>query len=255
MQQTVNNERPGAAKQMRTQVLGVGFDNITAGEAVEQAMTLISDGRGQYVVTPNPEIVWLSRKNDGLKQSLREASLVLPDGIGVIYGAKTLGRPLRERIPGIEFAEQLFARLAADGKSVFMYGAKPGVADVAAAAMAAKYPGLVIAGTADGYVGDDSIVIERINAAKPDFLMVCLGAPKQEIWMAQNADSLDVGLMAGLGGSLDVFAGTAERAPESWRRLNLEWLYRLVKQPRRIGRMMKLPLFMLAVFVQRLRRQ
>ena len=137
--------------------------------------------------------------------------------------------------------------MAGEGKSVFLLGAKPGVAERAAKNLAENYPGLLIAGTHDGYFNEDAPVVEAVNAASPDLLLVCLGAPKQEKWMRSNAAKLAVGLMIGAGGSLDVFAGTAERAPEGWQKAGLEWLYRLLKEPRRIGRMMKLPKFLLCV--------
>ena len=110
-----------------------------------------------------------------------------------------------------------------------------------------------MAGTSDGYFSDDAPIIEKIRAAQPDMLLVCLGAPKQELWMAKMSGKLLVGLMVGLGGSLDVFAGTVKRAPEAWQKLDLEWLYRLLKEPRRIGRMMKLPLFVVEAAGERLR--
>ena len=238
---------------MRTDVLGVGFDDLTIQEAVLSAGECIKSHRGAYIVTPNPEIVWLCRTEPALRETIAGAHLVLPDGIGVVYGAKILGRPLGGKVAGIDFATLLMQVLAGEGKSIFLLGAKPGVAEKAAERLKEEYQGLVIAGTADGYFKDDGPIIERINAAKPDFLLVCLGAPKQEYWMASNRDKLDVGLMAGLGGSLDVFAGTAQRAPASWQKLHLEWLFRLFKEPRRIPRMMKLPLFLFAVIGQRVR--
>ncbi|SHI13234.1 N-acetylglucosaminyldiphosphoundecaprenol N-acetyl-beta-D-mannosaminyltransferase [Sporobacter termitidis DSM 10068] len=238
---------------MRTDVLGVGFDDLTMDEAVGRAAVLLESGTPAYIVTPNPEIVWLCRDDPELKEIVGRAALVLPDGIGVVYGAKILGRPLKGKIAGIDFAEKLLERMAGTGKSVYLLGAKPGVASMAAKKLQNKYPGLVVAGTADGYFKDDGPVIEKINASKPDLLLVCLGAPKQERWMAANATRLNVRLMAGLGGALDVFAGTAERAPESWQRLHLEWLHRLKKEPWRWRRMIKLPLFIFAVAGQRLK--
>lgn len=116
-----------------------------------------------------------------------------------------------------------------------------------------EYPGLKISGTSDGYFKDDAVPVERINNAKPDLLLVCLGCPKQEYWMYDNLDKLDVKLMAGLGGSLDVFAGVTQRAPEKWQKLGLEWLYRLIKEPSRIKRMIKLPAFIFAAVGQRIR--
>lgn len=238
---------------MRTDVLHVGFDNITMDEALARAEAMLEEEGADTVVTPNPEMVWLCRKDEELRKALDAASLVLPDGIGIVYGAKILGRPLRERVPGADFGLALMERMAKTGKSVYLLGAKPGVAEEAARRLSERFPGLRIAGTNDGYFTEDGPVVGKINAAAPDLLLVCLGMSKQELWMERNRDRLSVRLMAGLGGSLDVYAGTVQRAPESWQRHNLEWLYRLVKQPSRFGRMLKLPAFLAAVVWQRLR--
>lgn len=237
----------------RTDVLGVGFDNVTKAEAVERALELIDAREGRYVVTPNPEIVMLAKENPALKEALAGADIVLPDGAGIVKGAAILGRPMKEKVPGIDFACGVMARLAERGGSVYLFGAKPGVAEAAAETLRTKFPGLVISGTSNGYFSDDGPIIEKIKDAAPDFLLVCLGAPKQELWMAKMSGKLLVGLMVGLGGSLDVFAGTVKRAPEAWQKLDLEWLYRLLKEPRRIGRMMKLPLFVIEAAGERLR--
>lgn len=237
----------------RTDVLGVGFDNVTKAEAVERALELIDAREGRYVVTPNPEIVMLAKENPALKEALAGADIVLPDGAGIVKGAAILGRPMKEKVPGIDFACGVMARLAERGGSVYLFGAKPGVAEAAAETLRTKFPGLVISGTSDGYFSDGGPIIEKIKDAAPDFLLVCLGAPKQELWMAKMSGKLPVGLMVGLGGSLDVFAGTVKRAPEAWQKLDLEWLYRLLKEPRRIGRMMKLPLFVIEAAGERLR--
>ena len=237
----------------RTDVLGVGFDNVTMAEAVERALTLIEAHGGAYGATPNPEIVMLAKENPALGEALERADMVLPDGAGIVKGAAILGRPMKEKVPGIDFACGVMARLAELGGSVYLFGAKPGVAEAAAKTLRTKFPGLVISGTSDGYFSDDGPIIEKISDAAPDLLLVCLGAPKQELWMAKMSGKLPVGLMVGLGGSLDVFAGTVKRAPVAWQKLDLEWLYRLIKEPRRIGRMMKLPLFVMEAAGERLR--
>ena len=131
---------------------------------------------------------------------------------------------------------------------LYLLGAKPGVAEKAGANLCAKYPGLVLAGTHDGYFSDPQEVVDSINAAGgADVVFVCLGAPKQEKFIADNMDDIHSTLFCGLGGSLDVFAGVAKRAPDIFIKLGLEWFYRLLKQPSRIGRMMKLPKFLLIV--------
>ena len=238
----------------RIDVMGVGFDDLTRDGAVALCKNLIEEHRSAYMVTPNPEIVMASWDDPALREAISNADLVIPDGIGVVKAAKILGTPLKERLPGIEIGEAILQYAAQSGKKVFLLGAKPGVADLAADRMREMFPGIDICGVNDGYFKDDAAVIEKINAAKPDFLMVCLGFPKQEMWMAQNASKLDVGFMAGLGGSLDVFAGTVLRAPEKWQRMNAEWLYRCIKEPWRFKRIARLPLFILKAIAKRIRK-
>lgn len=232
---------------MRIDVLGVGFDNVTMAEAVERGMALLHSEGAHYVVTPNPEIVETCRENGAAKAAVNGADLVLPDGIGIIKGAAMLGTPLKEKTPGIEFAAHILERMAGEGLSLYLLGAKPGVAEQAAEKLSAQYPGLKIAGTHDGYFKEDGPVVEDIRRSGADCVFVCLGAPKQEFWMAKNGSATGARLLCGLGGSLDVFAGTVERAPKFFCDHGLEWFYRLCKEPRRIGRMMKLPLFLVHV--------
>lgn len=227
---------------LRTEIMGVGFDDLTLDEAAGAAAGMIEAGGFHYVVTPNPELVDRARREEPFRQALNGADLVLPDGIGVVYAAKLLGRPLKGRAPGIEFAQQLIAWMAKNGKRLFLLGAKPGVAELAAANLKTQYPGLIVCGTHDGYFQEDEPVVEAIRAAAADVVFVCLGAPKQEFWMAKNGPASGAHLMVGLGGSLDVFAGVVDRAPEGFQKLGLEWLYRLMKEPKRFGRMAKLPL-------------
>lgn len=232
---------------MRIDVLGVGFDNLTMEEAVEQGMELLRGKDCHYVVTPNPEIVEICRENSEANKAINGADLVLPDGIGVIKGAAMLGTPLKEKTPGIEFASHLMGRMAEKGMSLYLLGAKPGVADMAAKNLTEKYPGLKIAGTHDGYFKEDGPVVQAIADSGADCVFVCLGAPKQELWMKKHGPATGAHLLCGLGGSLDVFAGVVERAPKFWSDHGLEWFYRLCKEPKRIGRMMKLPLFLVHV--------
>ena len=232
---------------MRIDVLGVGFDDLTMAEAVAAGARLLTEEGCHYVVTPNPEIVEVCRENPAAMRAVNGADLVLPDGIGIIKGAAMLGTPLKEKTPGIEFAAGLMGEMAKEGKSLYLLGAKPGVAEKAAERLAAQYPGLKIAGTHDGYFKDDAPVADAIRQSGADCVFVCLGAPKQELWMAKWGPETGVHLLCGLGGSLDVFAGVVERAPKFWSDHGLEWFYRLCKEPKRIGRMMKLPLFLVHV--------
>ena len=170
---------------MRNEIMGVSFDNLTLEEAVRTGEALAEGPDFSYVVTPNPEIVNMARQAEDYKTILNRAALVLPDGIGVVYAAKILGRPLKGRVPGIDFASGLLDRLKGTPRRLFLLGAKPGVAEQAAENLEKKYPGLVICGVHDGYFQDAEPVVEAIRAAQADVVFVCLGAPKQERWMAQ----------------------------------------------------------------------
>lgn len=238
---------------MKIDVMGVRFDNVTMAEALEKAEQMLGTAGTDYVVTPNSEIVYEAMASKELEDLLNGASLVLPDGAGVVLGAKILGTPLKEKVAGVEFADGLLGLLAQRGGSVYLLGSKPGVAELAAEKMLEKHPGLTIAGMADGYFKEDAPVIAKINEAKADVLFVCLGAPKQERFMAEHSQELDVRLMAGLGGSLDSFAGTVKRAPRWMINCSLEWFYRLVKEPWRFRRMLRLPKFLWAVVCRKVR--
>ena len=151
---------------MRIDVLGIGFDNMTMEEAVAAGMELLRGKTASYVVTPNPEIVEICRQDAEAREAVRGAALVLPDGIGVVKGAAILGTPLKGRVPGIEFAAALMSRMAAEGKSLFLLGAKPGVAEMAAEKLEQRYPGLRVVGTHDGYFTEDAPGVEK-NQKQP----------------------------------------------------------------------------------------
>lgn len=238
---------------MRVDVMGVAVDNVTMEEALEAAEALIAEPGAAYCVTPNAEIVYEAMAHGELRQILCQADLVLPDGAGVVLGAKLLGTPLKRKVAGIEFAEALMARLQNTDKTFYFLGGKPGVAETAAEKLRQKYPGLNICGVHDGYFQEEAPILAEINAREPDVLFVCLGAGKQEQFMYDHREELHVGLMAGLGGSLDGFAGNVKRAPRWMIRCNLEWLYRLVREPWRFGRMLRLPKFLWRVLLRRMK--
>ena len=237
---------------MRTDVLGVAFDDVTLDEAVDRALAMLEEDGPHMVATPNPEIVQRAQKDREFAGILAQADLVIPDGVGVVYAAKILGRPLKGRVPGIDFASALMGRMAGTGRRLYLLGAAPGVAEQAAVNLRAKYPGLVVCGAHDGFFQDDASPAAAIKAARADVVFVCLGFPKQEKWIAAHGREAGARLYVGLGGSLDVFAGRVERAPESFRRLGLEWLHRLIKEPSRSGRMANLPLFLVSAAGARL---
>ena len=232
---------------MKTNVLGVQYDNVTMAEALDTARVLLQRPEASYCVTPNAEMAYEALHDESFRAILNGASLVLPDGAGVVLGAKILRTPLKEKVAGIDFAANLLGVLEETGGRLYLLGGKPGIAEQAAENMKKTHPKLCICGTADGYFKDEAPVIARINEARADVVFVCLGAPKQELFMAKYGEATGCHLLMGLGGSMDIFAGVAQRAPEFYCKHNLEWFYRLIKNPSRFGRMMKLPLFLVHV--------
>ncbi|MDR0292720.1 MAG: WecB/TagA/CpsF family glycosyltransferase [Oscillospiraceae bacterium] len=229
----------------RVDILSVPFDAVTLEEAVRKGLTLTQTGG--RVVTPNPEIVWKCQTDPETLKAVASADLILADGVGIVRAAQTLKTPLPCRVAGVDWFFAMLGGCAETGKRVFLLGGKPGVAELAAKNAETKYPGLTVCGTHDGYFTDAAPVLETIKNAAPDFLAVCLGAPKQELWMARNAEALSGVLMAGLGGSLDVLAGAKKLAPGFIRGIGLEWLFSAVLQPKRIPRLFVIPKFMRAV--------
>ena len=238
---------------MKINVMGVNFDNVTMEEAMDRAREILDGDKTVYVVTPNSEIVYEAMHDETMMALLNGASLVLPDGAGVVLGSKILGTPLKQKVAGVEFADHLMDVLIEKKQKLYLLGSKPGVAEMAAEKMLQKHPGLAICGMADGYFKDEAAVVEKVNEAGADVLFVCLGAPKQEIFMQNHREDLCVKMMIGLGGTLDSFAGTVKRAPRWMIRLSLEWLYRLIQEPKRLGRMMRLPKFILAVAARKMK--
>ncbi|MBO2527195.1 MAG: glycosyltransferase [Clostridiales bacterium] len=238
---------------MKTDVLGVQYDNITMEEAIAAGRAFLTGTKTAYCVTPNAEMAYEALRDEQFCNVLNSADLVLPDGAGVVLGAKILKTPLKQKVAGIEFAQNMLSVCEELGSRLYLLGSKPGVAELAAEKMLEKHPELIICGTADGYFSDEAEVIRKINDAAADVVYVCLGAPKQENFMFRHRDELNVRLMAGLGGTLDGIAGTVKRAPKWMIKLQLEWLYRLMKEPRRLGRMMRLPKFVFAALKKRMK--
>jgi N-acetylglucosaminyldiphosphoundecaprenol N-acetyl-beta-D-mannosaminyltransferase len=230
-------------------ILGVNVDKVTFDEALTRAETLVNSEGVSAIFTPNPEIIMCARDDEEMREILNSADLCTADGIGVVYGSKILGDPVPGRVAGFDLTCALLEKLAKTGDGVFLFGAKPGVAETAKKNLEEKYPGIVISGTRNGYFKqeDETEIVDEINKSGARLLLVCLGAPKQEKWIASHKDELKVNLCMGVGGTLDVLAGTAKRAPEIFIKLNLEWAYRILKNPSRIGRFAALPKFVIEV--------
>lgn len=235
---------------MKTNILGVKFDNFTVEESVEKALKSLENRKGFVIYTPNPEIVNITKKDKEFADILNSADIVTPDGIGIVYASKILRGHIKHRAPGFDISTGIIEKLNEKGGTVFLFGGKDGVASDAAINLQSKYKNLKIVGTHNGYFKDDEDIIKEIKEKSPDLLLVCLGAPKQEKWIYKNKDILNAGILIGAGGSIDVYAGVAKRAPEFFTNNGLEWLYRLIKEPSRYKRMAKLPLFLVDVFLK-----
>ena len=218
---------------MKLDIMGLQFDNVTMDEAAARAEEILAGGRTCYAVTPNAEIAYEALHDEKLRALLNDADLVLPDGAGVVLASKLLKTPLKQKVAGVDFADRLLSILEKTGGGLFLLGSKPGIAELAAEKMCEKHPGLTICGMHDGYFKDDAPVIAAINEAKPDFVWVGLGAPKQERWMAAHENRVQA-LMLGVGAAFDYEAGNIRRAPAWMQRCNLEWLYRLMQDPKRL---------------------
>jgi N-acetylglucosaminyldiphosphoundecaprenol N-acetyl-beta-D-mannosaminyltransferase len=236
----------------KTTVLGIRYENGTIEEAANDVLRMAGVDGAKIVVTPNPEISECCIGNPRLRQAVAEADYVVPDGIGVIMAAKICGTPLKERVGGYDLACALLPLAARENKTFYFLGAKPGIAEKAIDNIRHKYPQIQIVGVHDGYFQNDDEVINEINRLCPDILFVALGSPRQEIWMHDHRRKIKARVMMGLGGSLDVFAGVAKRAPKIFIRLNLEWFYRLLCQPTRFVRMLKLPRYLIRAIAFRL---
>ncbi len=241
-------------------IRGVYFDNVTKDEAFERVKELIrDDSKVSVMYTPNSEIVQCCIDDESMYGVINSADLIIPDGIGVVYASKILGTPLKQKVAGVETADLIAEYASKTGDGIFIFGGgkatseRPCVARLAADKLCEKYPGLVISGVRDGYFSDadNQSIADEINASGAKILFVCLGAPKQEKWIYDNRDKLKVSFAAGLGGSVDVFAGTVKRAPDFFVKTNLEWFYRLIKQPTRAGRMMNLPRFLFGTVIHK----
>lgn len=237
-----------------TKILGVRVDKVTKVQALEEFIRMLDGDRCELVVTPNAEIVEKASKTPRLSRIINEeAALVIPDGVGLIYASKLKRDPIEEKVAGIDFAHSAIELCAKMGRSVYLLGSKPGVAEAAAANLCKEMPELKIAGFRDGYFKEEeeTAVVEEINASGADFLCVALGSPKQEYFIVRHRDSLKVKVAAGLGGSLDIWSGQLNRAPAFYIDHGLEWLYRMIQEPSRFKRLPALPVFLVKAAIRR----
>lgn len=237
-------------------ILGVRVDDATYDDLLAAVDRFVAGGRPHQVVTLNPEMIVAAHDDPAFRSDLARSDLNVADGVGLMLAARLLGHPLRQRVTGSDGIYHLARHSARQGYRVYFLGAGPGVAGAAAQRLATAYPGLDVAGTYAGSPADDesAAVIARVRAARPDLLLVAYGVPAEEKWIARHRDELGVPVMMGVGGSFDFVAGVTRRAPPWMRRLGLEWLHRLIREPWRWRRQLALPRFLGLVIAQRLGR-
>lgn len=198
-----------------------------------------------FIVTANPEIVMETRRNEQYKNVVCSADYIVPDGIGILLAAKWQKAPLSERVTGYDLMIDLLNYANEKHLSCFLLGATEEVNNKAAAEIKKSYPNVMITGHHHGYFAEnDEDVAHLVREANPDLIFVALGYPKQELWIKRQIETFDKGVFIGVGGSFDVLAGDVKRAPKIWINLNLEWLYRIIQQPSRIGRLIHIVKFM-----------
>lgn len=233
-------------------ILGVKVNNISLEETYLRTKELIetSNKSCQMIFAPNTEFIMCAQKDKEFFEILNMSKLSTPDSIGIEMAAKRLGKPLKERIQGQKYFRKIVEEGEKLGWSFYILGGKDDTPNKAVENLKKIYPKLNVVGLHEGYFEneeDENKVIEEINSLQPNILIVAMGAPKQEKWIYANKDRLKVDVACGQGGTLDYEAGNVKRAPEFFQKVGLEWLWRLIKQPSRIVRMLVLPVFLFKV--------
>jgi N-acetylglucosaminyldiphosphoundecaprenol N-acetyl-beta-D-mannosaminyltransferase len=237
----------------RVDILGISFHRTTLQEAVSAACSAKEEGHPFLICTPNPEIVEIAHEDKDLRTILNQADLVVPDGIGIVIASRILGRSLPERVAGIDLALRLLEVGGQKGWRVYLLGTDDDTVAEAAGALTRDFPGLLVAGYHHGYFspGEAYAVSAAVRDASPDLVLVGMGSPRQEYWLRDYGRFVGPCIVQTVGGSLDVFAGKVKRAPSWVKRLGMEWFYRLLLDPKRIGRQIRLLSFAARVLVER----
>lgn len=232
----------------KVDILGIPFVNTTKSQFVEKLDEHLANEEKAFVVTANPEIVMKAREDEQYKKVIDQATYITADGIGVVKAAQLLNKPIPERVTGYDTMLELLQLAQTKQYSIYLLGGQQETLEKAVTNIKASYPGINIVGQHNGFFDwKDNTIQQEIEVAQPDLIFVALGVPRQENWIAETLPSLQKGVCIGVGGSFDVIAGTVERAPMAWQKANLEWLYRLIKQPSRWKRMLALPRFGLKI--------
>ncbi|MED3881425.1 WecB/TagA/CpsF family glycosyltransferase [Priestia megaterium] len=232
---------------MKENILGIDVCSDTYDELAAKLLQDIDKGQKSFIVAINPEKIMKAQEDQELKSLLNQATYQIPDGIGVILASKLKKGRIRERVTGIDMMLKLCKEAMNNGKRIFLYGAKPGIADEAKAKLEEMFPGILIVGTLNGYEKNEEVIERTINDSGAEIVFVALGSPAQENWIIAHKEKLNPSVYQGVGGSFDVISGRLNRAPAVFQKFGLEWLYRLLKEPWRWKRQLELPRFLLRV--------
>jgi len=229
-------------------IFGIEFDSISYAEVLKKIVSTIKESRKISVVTPYSEIIMAAIRDESYKNVINSASIILPDGMGVIVAARFMGMPLKDRITGVDLSSGLIDLSSRAGYRLFFLGSRSSVLMRLSKRLLAKYPNLKLEYYAPPFRenfsdADNDNMIERINRFRPNILFVAFGPPKQEKWIISNLRRLEVNVALGVGGTLDLLAGSRKRAPTIMQKCCLEWLYRLMQDPSRIRRQLVVPIF------------
>ncbi len=240
---------------MKTNILGTNVDVLTFDEAIVKLKGFLKSEENHLIVTPNPEMVLLAKEDSEFSNILNSASLCTADGIGVVYASKLTENKISERVCGYDMTLEMIKSYKETDATYYILGAGRGVAEKACNNLRNTYNGIKVLGYHDGYFDEEEEVkiIEEIKVLQPDILIIGLGMKKQEAFAYKYKDILPCKIMFCVGGTIDVLSGEVTRAPELFIKLNLEWFYRLITNPKRIFRMLKLPYFVILVLLDKLR--
>lgn len=235
----------------KEQYLGVNVIALNYDEIIEDIKKRMEEGLTSTIIAVNPEKVITASQDEQVKTLINDATYQIPDGVGILLASRLKGGDIQSRVTGVDMMDRLLKFAADEGKKIFMYGAKEEVVALAKVKIEEKYPSIQIAGYSNGYTKDEDELVRKINESGAEIIFVALGSPRQELWIRNHMNELNVKVYQGVGGSFDVFAGNVKRAPSVFRKAGLEWFYRLISDPKRFKRQLALPKFLFKIITKK----
>lgn len=236
---------------IKEEYLGVSVVTLNYEEIISDIKKRMETGQQSTIIAVNPEKFIAAEKDPRVKELINGATYQIPDGIGVILASRLKGGKIKSRVTGVDMMQRLLKFAAEEKKKVYMYGAKEEIVAEARKNIESHFTNIQIVGYSNGYVDNQNELIDKINKSNAEILFVALGSPRQEIWIRENKDKLNVKVFQGVGGSFDVFSGQVKRAPMFFRKLGLEWFYRLITDPKRLKRQLALPRFLVRIIMHK----